>query len=583
MKHIRHKKSSVYNELIQIFCIIILPFILFSIIFLSGRNHEQREEAVSAAALDTHNTLQNFNDSIYDIYLANFSLLGQSNVLKLSNRHEQLEPYERITSVKTLREQLTGMATSNLLIRNIRVHFGNWDRVYNSSGYPGGSFQTFDSQTYTDLLSDAQHSGHHTDGNNFSILITDPLVNAPSSIIEIVLSVDNIHQIFQNLCSQDKDYYLFLTEDGSFYIKNLPDDFIGAVLPLLTGLTESGSQTVINGNKYIVFYEEIPALSSRFLRVVSIHSLLGSYEQLTFYTIIFYILIFAGCLAFFFMVKRLIHQPLSLLINGFMSVEKGIYSVRIPDTSRNDFSYLYDGFNHMTENIERSIERDYKYRLLLQQAELKQLQTQINPHFLYNSFFMLQRTIKGELWEEAEEISRLLGNYFKYITRNAQDLVPLQDEYEHARIYAQIQGLRFESRLSIQFDELPPSSLELMVPKLILQPVLENSFQYGLCDKLSGGMLHIHFTETEKLLTIFLDDNGNLTDDMLASIRQRLELAQSGNNIEMTGILNISRRLTLFSHGEGCLTADRSSIGGLSICIKLPKKGETNYEPLINR
>lgn len=577
------KRSSVYHELILIFVVIVLPFILLSSCLLFIGNRRQRQDVLDSAGLATQNVIQNLDSSIHDIYQANFSVLGQSNVLQLSNLNGVLSSYEKRNAVKTLREQLTGINTANSLTESIRIHFRDWGRVYNSAGYARGSFQTFDPRDYEALLENAHSNGGcYADSTGISILITDTLTSNSASILEVNLSVKNIRQTFENLCALEDDYYLLCVTDSTFYIKNLPDNLLSDSLLLLSAPPRQASTVTLDGKKYIAFYEELSSMNSKFLRLVSVHSLLAPLERLTLYTVIFFILIFAGCLTFFASTRRLIRQPLFQLINGFEEVEKGNFSIRIPYNSKNDFSYLYHGFNQMTENIERSIEQDYQNKILLQQAELKQLQAQINPHFLYNSFFMLQRTIKGGLLEEAEEISRLLGKYFQYVTRNAQELVPLADEYEHAKIYADIQGLRFDGRISIHMEELPASCRMLMVPKLILQPVLENSFQYGLGNKLNDGILHLYFQESDEAIRIFIDDNGeNLPDEMLSSLKQRLASAGNGNNVEMTGILNISRRLTLFSHGKGTFSVDRSSMGGLSVCITL-LKGE-KYESLTDR
>ena len=568
------KRSSVYLQLILLFVIIVLPFILLSSWLLFSSNRRQREDALNSAVLVTQNVIRNLDNSIHDIYKANFSLLSQSNVLQLSSLSSQMSPYEKRNAIKTLREQLTGINTANSLTENIRIHFRDWGRVYNSAGYTEGSFQTFDIRAYETLLSNAgSNGGCYADKYGISILITDALINKSASVLEVNLSTKNIRQSFENLCTLENDYYLLHVTGSDFYIKNLPDDLLDHCMLLLSDPPPQASIVTLNGGKYIFIYEDVAFLNSRFLRLVSVHSLLAPLERLTLYTVIFFVLIFAGCLTFFDATRRLIRQPLFQLIKGFEEVEKGNFSIRIPYDSKNDFSFLYHGFNQMTENIERSIQQDYKNKILLQQAELKQLQAQINPHFLYNSFFMLQRAIKGGLSEEAEDISRLLGKYFQYITRNAQELVPLEDEYEHAKIYADIQGLRFAGRISIYFQELPRACRMLMIPKLILQPVLENSFQYGLNNKLSDGILQISFREDEESLKICIEDNGeNLTDEALFSLGQRIASAEDGNTMEMTGILNISRRLTLFSQGKSSLSVSRASIGGLSVCIMLLKR-----------
>ena len=120
---------------------------------------------------------------------------------------------------------------------------------------------------------------------------------------------------------------------------------------------------------------------------------------------------------------------------------------------------------------------------MIQRAELKQLQSQINPHFLFNSYFLLHRLIKSRNFERAVEISKNMGTYFQFITRNASDTVSLLREYEHAEIYADIQSLRFEGRIAVEVEPLPLCCQSIMVPRLIIQPSIENAFAHRLENK----------------------------------------------------------------------------------------------------
>ena len=128
--------------------------------------------------------------------------------------------------------------------------------------------------------------------------------------------------------------------------------------------------------------------------------------------LLFLLFVFGACILFFIGVYRLIHKPLYQFTTAFEELENGNFSVTINDTHSADFAYLFQAFNNMTSKLSRLIEQDYHQKMLLQKAELKQLQAQINPHFLYNSFFMLQRMIKMGLSEESQEMASALGNIF---------------------------------------------------------------------------------------------------------------------------------------------------------------------------
>ncbi len=232
----------------------------------------------------------------------------------------------------------------------------------------------------------------------------------------------------------------------------------------------------------------------------------------------------------------------------------------------------------MAGHLETLIDEVYSQKLLLQKAEFKQLQAQINPHFLYNSFFMLQRMIKNRMQEEAIQVSRELGVYFQYITRNNSDFVYFKDEYNHARIYSNIQAMRFDGRITTEFGELPSAYELLQVPRLILQPLIENAYNYGLENKLSNGFLRVSFHPGNKGIHIIIEDNGEeLTDEKIIQINNSLKLSTNFiDSAEVTGLINIYKRIQTFFKNESTLFITRSDLGGLRVSIFLEEKNEEN-------
>ena len=122
--------------------------------------------------------------------------------------------------------------------------------------------------------------------------------------------------------------------------------------------------------------------------------------------------------------------------------------MNIRHEGQDEFGQLYDGFNRMKERIGKLIDEVYVQTSLAQRAQLKQLQAQINPHFLYNSFFILSRRIKRGDYDNAVEIAEHLGDYFRFLTRNESDYIPLRREVEHAQSYAAVQAARFVDRIT---------------------------------------------------------------------------------------------------------------------------------------
>ena len=143
----------------------------------------------------------------------------------------------------------------------------------------------------------------------------------------------------------------------------------------------------------------------------------------------------------------------------------------------------------------------------------------------------------------------------------------LLKEIEHARSYASIQHARFSDRIRMEFDQLPKLFEHFYVPRLILQPIIENAFEHGLENKESDGLLRITFVEAHPFLEIHVEDNGDQADSntlerITASIRNR-------DSNETTALINIHRRLQIFFGKNSGLEIRRSRLGGLEVIIKL--------------
>ena len=163
------------------------------------------------------------------------------------------------------------------------------------------------------------------------------------------------------------------------------------------------------------------------------------------------------------------------------------------------------------------------------------------------------------------------------MTRNESDYVSLKQETEHAKSYAAIQGTRFIYRISIDFEELPEKFQNLIVPRLVLQPLLENAFEYGLENKEKDGVLWVHFVETEEEYQILIEDNGETPDEKIQELSEKMKEGKTG---EITGLYNIQKRLQILYRHQSGLRIERSNIGGVKVIMFICKgedKGESEF------
>lgn len=328
-----------------------------------------------------------------------------------------------------------------------------------------------------------------------------------------------------------------------------------------------GSACLVNwsriGSTHVYLFEVTP------LEIIS--GQLTSYREQTIY---YQWIILIVSLAFMLAVYCMVNRPVRKLVQALKAMENGHLDTRLGKTWIMEFQYAFSSFNRMSQRIQTLVEKEYELRLLHMKAQLRQLQYQINPHFLYNTYFSLCALLDEEEVDRASEYAHLLGEYLKYITKSKEEFSSLELEIAHAKNYAEIQQMRFSKRVRLEFGECPQHFLQWQVPRLIVQPLIENAFEHGIKYRLSDGVIRVTFAESDELY-IQVEDNGtNLSDETLDQLQQQLtrgdgELLRNG-----VALLNIQKRLNILYGGSGGLSVERAELGGLKVILHIG--GEKN-------
>lgn len=272
---------------------------------------------------------------------------------------------------------------------------------------------------------------------------------------------------------------------------------------------------------------------------------------------------------------RAIHRPIRVLVRRFEMTEQGQTGMAIVHTRKDEFGYLYLRYNEMLRRLHTLIEENYIQRIRTGEAELKHLQSQITPHFLYNSLFSIKQMAEVENVELIKEFTDYLGRYFRYMTRDFAQEVTLGQELDHALVYLAIQRIRFGSRIQAEVAELDVEFQSIQVPRVLLQPIIENVFEHGLRKQKAGGKLRMTFEQHEQHLVIRIEDSGGALSD--AELERLRVLLSEQNSIqrETTGLLNVNQRLRIRFGPSYGLQVERSELGGLGISVILPRKERT--------
>ncbi len=308
---------------------------------------------------------------------------------------------------------------------------------------------------------------------------------------------------------------------------------------------------------------------------LNISEIEGKWFQLVFWGGML-ILLVVSTLFFGRQLYRLLSLPINTLTDAFEHIKRGDFSVSIHYHRGDEFQKIYSGYNNMKDQLKELIRDNYEKELMVSKAEMKLLQAQISPHFLYNSFYNIYSLAQLQDCEGIQNLTSRLAEYYRYITRNKADQVELWKEYEFTKNYIEIQNIRFGDRIDCRMEALPSDLSSFMVPKLFMQPMVENAYRHGLKDVESNGILLItHHRVADGNLTIIIENNGKeVTDEELAEINHRLKIETFHGDEELTGMVNTHRRLRILLGENSGISLGRSDLGGMKVEIHLEFSGE---------
>lgn len=582
----RKKEISTFKRLLSIFIAVMLPVILvgFVTIWFLGKKNEQDALKLIHTQMEYH--IEKFEGSFQEIWDREISLLNNKELRQLASLPEMYTDYERTRAILRIQSELDAIKSYQKYISDVCVILPKLQRVIHADGYDRGSYVPLDSELM-DTLNEMQTTGDYGIGvyedDLVMPLIAHGLNGTPMYAVLIRFSGKTMKKELSYSANVPGSLFQFEIPTLNFMLSDIPEDQSVDLKEFLQAKGEE-KETIQHRWKHTnwyVFREPVIGMGGMWCNVIPIDNIIPETRNLLMLSALFFSATLICICIFFRSAHRLVNEPMLNLVAGFQKVEKGDFDVRLDGMEEKDFGYMYQAFNRMAENLKISIDKIYNQKVLIQKMELKQLQAQINPHFLYNSYFLLHRLIKKEDYDKAVLFSKEMGTYFRFITRSGREVVDLEEENGHAGIYAQLQGMRFEGRIRIEYEELSKEYKRIPIPRLIVQPILENAFEHGLENKETDGLLRVsfHLGERKGDFTIRVEDNGDsISETELSALQKQFERQPEEQEMqEITGMVNINRRLKIFYGEEYGLYLSRSELGGLCVDIRIrEEEGDWN-------
>ena len=333
--------------------------------------------------------------------------------------------------------------------------------------------------------------------------------------------------------------------------------------------------THVEGN---VIYT-VQTLNNRNWRVVGVSSfeemITDGLQELRRISIIAGLLILAAASLLSLLLSRIVSAPIHDLIVAMRSFEKHADDFAYqPVTGVREVQNLSGSFDHMVKKIQQLMATVRSEEVNLRKTELKALQAQINPHFLYNTLDSISWMCEQGKNREAVEMVGALARLFRISISKGHELIPIRNEVQHAQSYLQIQSVRYQAQFSYRFD-VQEDCLDYLCNKITLQPIIENAIYHGVNGLVDEGQIDIRvFSDGEDILFTVTDNGAGMEQEQIDAIFHRKADGKSG-----IGIKNVDDRLKIWFGEAYGITIDSVPDEGTCVTVRMPKvREEAEYE-----
>lgn len=273
--------------------------------------------------------------------------------------------------------------------------------------------------------------------------------------------------------------------------------------------------------------------------------------------------------------ERSVREPIEQLESVTEKLAHGDLRARIPETEVTELRNLTDQVNGMADNLEELMRQSVVDERNLKKAELRTLQAQINPHFLYNTLDAIVWKAEAGEEEGVIHLTRALSDFFRISLSSGADWIPIRQEKKHIAGYLSIQQTRYRDILKYEID-IPDELGEYYVLKLLLQPLVENALYHGIKFKRGGGMIRVKAEKQQDMLLFTVSDTGiGMSPEQLETVRKRIQERQPAHATGAGGfgLANVNLRLRLYYNATEGLHIE-SGPAGTSISFRVPCRTE---------
>ena len=274
-----------------------------------------------------------------------------------------------------------------------------------------------------------------------------------------------------------------------------------------------------------------------------------------------------------FVLSNKLTKPVRSLVDAMSTFEKNAVDFKYsPVRGASEFNKLSSSFEHMVIQIQELMDKVKKEEVALRKTELKALQAQINPHFLYNTLDSIQWMCEEEKTEDAITMVGALAQLFRISISKGYELISIEKEIQHAKNYLVIQSYRYKDQFTYHFD-IDEEVLPYLCNKITIQPIIENALYHGISRMVDEGEILISVHKVNDDIIIKIKDNGvGMSEEQVESILKKERTDSKG-----IGVKNVNDRIKIYFGDEYGIVVESELDVGTTITIKIPAVMEDRY------
>ncbi len=497
-------------------------------------------------------------------------------------------------------EQFRTILKSRNDIRNIGLIQKDGNRLFNNGGQQKNAYLDLDTQAwYKNAITSnrsvltSSHVQHVIRGERpWVITVSRGVRNfTGSGNREGVVFIDLNYSAISELCDQNsigsKGYVFLLDQDGNVVYHPQQQQLYNELQTENIDLVmNTDKETLMDGsgdNARIYTISRSEKTGWTVVGCTNVAELLkDSKKARSIYVLVAAILVVVALVLSNF-IARNITRPLQQLRDSMARVQEGDFgAAEVEVTSRNEVGSLTRSFNVMTSRIQELMKQNIYEQQQKRKSELKALQSQINPHFLYNTLDSIIWMAEGKKNEEVVVMTASLARLLRQSISNEEEQVPIGQEVEYARSYLTIQKMRYKDKLEFQI-QVDAQIMGVPIIKLVLQPLIENAIYHGLKYKEGKGLLIVRgYREGENAVLQIRDNGAGMDEQTLSHIFEKHKVNYRSNGV---GVYNVQKRLQLYYGMDYGITYSSKQGEGTTASIVIPMnvipmKQEADHEKI---